>query len=41
MNVASVAIVAYLPERTPDPFPNVGGVNTVMTTLAFGHAYNL
>jgi hypothetical protein len=37
MNVANVTIVAYLLERTPDPLPNVGGVNTMMTTLAFGH----
>jgi hypothetical protein len=41
MDIAGVAIVAYLLERTPDSFPNVGGVNTVMTTLAFGHASNL
>ena len=41
MNVANVTIVAYLPERTPNSLPNVGGVNAVMTTLAFGHASNL
>jgi hypothetical protein len=37
VNVAGVAIVAYLPERTPNSLPNVGGVNTLKTTLAFGH----
>jgi hypothetical protein len=37
MDIAGVAIVAYLLERTPNPLPNVCGVDTVMTSLAFGH----
>ena len=41
MNVASIAIVAYLPQRTPDPLSDVGGVDTMIITLAFGHASNL
>jgi hypothetical protein len=40
MNVANIAIVAYFLKRTPNSLPNVGGVNAVMTTLAFGHTYN-
>ena len=41
MDIAGVAIVAYLLERTLNPFSDVGRVNTMMTSLAFGHASNL
>ena len=37
MNVAVVAIVAYLLKRTLNPFSNVGRVDAMVTSLAFGH----
>jgi hypothetical protein len=41
MNIADVAIVAYLLELTPDLLPNVGGVDAMVTILAFGHTFKL
>jgi hypothetical protein len=41
MDVARVAIVAYLLKRTPNPLPNVGGVDAMVTVLAFGHICEL